>query len=407
MTDDNKKSIYSKIIITNVVFLLFFIIFIYLFYNLFLLKNFVSLERDQVIRNLNRVDSSLSTIANNQNIKLKDWSSWDDTYKFITDKNKAYIDSNLTNETLTSLRINAIVFLNDKNEIVYSKYVDIDNGKDLPQSNLVSFIKNNSDYITSVNSGNTNIIDLPEGEMVISVANILKSDNSGKPKGNIIFGSFIADKVVQDITKVVGFPVVIHPYSSYNESEDISIVKTNISKTNKYHLISNGNNTIDGYEVVYDIYDKPIFITEVQLPRDIYNQGKNIVYVFSIIVTLIMLTFFIVLLILIDKFVLHRLIKLKDEVYYISDNSDFSRKIEEGENDEIGDLIFIINKMFEKIKISHEKEIKFDESSKITNEKIKNRMEEIDKLNKLMVGRELKMIELKKENAKLKEGKVN
>jgi len=407
MIDDNKKSIYRKIIVINVVFLLFFVAFIYLFYNLFLLKNFISLERDQVIRNLNIIDSSLSTISNGQNIKLKDWSSWDDTYKFITDKNKAYINSNLTNDALTSLQINAMVFLNDKNDVVYSKYVDTNNSKDLPQSSLLSFVKNNSDYFSNINNGNTNIINLPEGEMIISVANILKSDNSGPSKGKIIFGSFVSDKVVQDITRVVGFPVILYPYNSFNESEDISIVKNNISKTNKYYLITNTNNRIDGYEVLYDIYDKPIFITEVQLPRDIYNQGKNIVYVFSIIVTLIMITFFIVLLFLINKFVLHRLIKLKDEVYHISDNNDFSRKIDEGEDDEIGDLILIINKMFEKIKISSEKELKFSELDKIANEKIKNRMEEINKLNKLMVGRELKMIELKKENAKLKEGKVN
>lgn len=408
----NKKdlSIRNKLLIIFTSCLIIFSIAIYIFSSQFLIKSFAKLEEDQIVRNLHRVEFSIKNNINNQSIKLKDWAFWDDTYNFIVDRNKKYIESNLTNESLTSLQINAVVFINNKDEIVYLKFVDIETGKDLPQENLVYFIKQNIDSIKSLNNIDSlrHIIKLPEGDMMISVDNILKSDQSGDSRGIMIFGTFINKRMIENISGLVGFPVSIYPYNSYTDVTDVIIAKNSLSSGKvKYLVHLMPNNLVHGDSLIYDINNKPADIIRVESPREIYQKGKNTVVYFLVVIIISIILFGILIFILLEKSIISRLIRLGEGVEEIGKSGDFSKEIIPGSNDEIGRLTTIINKMFKEIKASDEREKKINEMEKITLEKNKIHAEETEKLNKLMIGRELKMIELKKENLKLKGDQKN
>jgi len=406
MEISNKKlSIRNKIIYIIVFCSIFFIILFYFISSTFLLRAFSNLENAQVIRNLDRAEISFSNIIENQSIKLKDWAYWDDTYHFIEDKNNAYIESNLTNESLVSLGLNLIVFINTKDEIVFAKFVDIESGKDLSQDKVLDYIKTNLPQIKAITEKNktNNIIKLPEGEMILSVDRILKSDQSGPSKGTIIFGSYVNDKIVEKISGVVGFPTFFYPYNSYSDKSDIILAKNNLKSTSDHYIhIMRSMNIVHGYSYIDDIFDNHAYLIRVELPRDIYNSGRNMVSILIIIIFFTIILLDILITILLEKFLIKRLIKLEEDVSNIGLNGDFSKKLEEDRNDEIGGLSISINLMLDKVVEANIKEKELDEEQKIMNINMKSHAEEVDKLNKLMIGRELKMIELKKENLKLK-----
>lgn len=401
----NKKlSIQKKIIYIIIFCSLFFIIIFYIFSSTFLMKSFMKLEDDQVIRNLDRVEFSIKNIIENQSTKIKDWAYWDDTYNFIEDKNKEYIDSNLTNESLSSLNINTMIFINSKDEIVYSKFINAETGLDLPKEAMLSYIKSNLDSIKNLNgiSKINNIIKIPEGEMLISIDKILESDGKGESKGYLIFGSFINKSTLNTINGIVGFKVELFPYNDFSTVSDIAIAKTNLQTENQHYIYVAKNGFIDGATLINDIYDKPIYVVRVEIPRDIYNQGKYNFNIFFIISVLSIIFLDLLIYQLIRKFIIIRLSKLVEKVDIISTSGYFSENLDEDINDEVGNLSISINKMLSKIRESQKIEKKLDEEQKIMNEKIKIHANEVEKINKLMIGRELKMIELKKENLKLK-----
>ena len=54
--------------------------------NLFL-DSYLGLEEEEVTRNVERARDALSSAGEQLDIKLSDWSIWDDTYTFIEDSN--------------------------------------------------------------------------------------------------------------------------------------------------------------------------------------------------------------------------------------------------------------------------------------------------------------------------------
>lgn len=51
--------------------------------------------------------------------RFRDWSAWDDTYAFIEDRNKHYIESGLATEVLTSANINLVLYIHSSGSIVF------------------------------------------------------------------------------------------------------------------------------------------------------------------------------------------------------------------------------------------------------------------------------------------------
>lgn len=132
--------------------------------------------------------------------------------------------------------------------------------------------------------------------------------------------------------------------------------------------------------------------------------------------TIIILILLITLAVLIACFVIYNLISRAlsslGELKKIADKiavGDFSQKIEINTNDELGDLAKTFNKMSNDLddlyknlnKKVKERTEKLEDSEKI----LRKTLADSERLNKLMVGRELEMINLKKELSEIKNNK--
>ena len=248
----------------------------------FFLSDFLLLEK---IQNENNIKNFLTTIDNDlKNLKntTNDYSTWDDTYKFIKDENKEYIYENFRegSETLKNLNIDSIIYLNLKQKVVFSIYdnKELENNKNAFEEFIITKFKEKDDLNSIVNF-NSNFL-------FLSKSKILKSDKSGDVRGYIITIKLLNNKLLSNKT-IFSKIEISDKKDSANDLESgfelLENVKINTQTTNKE--ISNN--------IVFCDYKKEYVISiKTSNQRELLNNGEKTIFIFNLIVSAVLLFIF-------------------------------------------------------------------------------------------------------------------
>nr|MBI5455500.1 hypothetical protein [Candidatus Levybacteria bacterium] len=152
--------------------------------------------------------------------------------------------------------------------------------------------------------------------------------------------------------------------------------------------------------------DKPSYILENELPRVIFNLGQASVVKFLYFIVILSVSGIALVLLLINKFVLSKISKLNKDVNLVKDPNNSKNKLDVKGNDEFATLATNINKMLDDVDKSQESLKKTDEELRAQKANLDQKVEELEKFQKLTVGRELKMIELKKQLEEIRKDKL-
>jgi len=341
-----------------VIFLLFF------YFRFFVLNDYLKLEEQYVT---NYTEQSIKVLNNKINSMLttsRDWSSWDDTYYFISDGNQDYIDSNLVDENYSNLRLNFFALIDNNKNIKYIRLFDLKNNTPIEVSDdFKTTLLNEKKLIHHDNEqskvvGITLLNDIPT--LIVSVP-ILKSDDQGPVNGTLIMGQYLDKEISDFISTSVGYPVNL--YNIYEGDtkkyakilENLTISKDPIKNIEIQYL---SNSQTSGYSIIKDIYGNPILFLQILLPRDIYQEGvkhTNEFYIFTVIIAFLSC---LAIFILLRKIVLSRIANLNIQTIDIGENRDFAKNIAVKGNDEISKLTNSINSMLGEIR-KYENEIKY------------------------------------------------
>jgi len=96
------------------------------------LENIKGIEENLARRNVERALSVYSYTLSDLESTAKDWAAWDDTYTFINDANRKYIESNMTDSTFITLRLNLMLYVDNSGRIVWAKAFELDSEKEIP-----------------------------------------------------------------------------------------------------------------------------------------------------------------------------------------------------------------------------------------------------------------------------------
>lgn len=327
-------------------------------------KAFSELENEDMSKNLERISSSINNEINALSSKLTDWSAWDDTYRFMIDRNPNYIESNLVNDVFIGLKINVMVFIDSRGQIVFGKAFDLYKNyvqdmpsffkKDVIDSNL--YIKDRS--IKSVKG----IVNLPEGLMFVAAQPITSSDGSSDPRGTLIMGHFLDDKMIRDISRLTQLNISIYKSDDPNLPEDIKKANRSISENISQSIKPIDKNTIAGYTFLTNLDNTTKTIIKVTMPRDMRTAGnKSIVFLtWSLAGSGIIIT--IVIILLLEKNIIRRLKHLNKNVSRIGKSGDLTARIAVRGKDEISFLakemntmLFALQQSRDELKISERK----------------------------------------------------
>lgn len=333
------------------------IVAVYITSETLLIGNVLEQEKDLTRQYMERVHNALEYKSKSLNSTVNDWADWDDTYYFVQGKNEKYINGNLTEDTLWNLKLNIIALVDAKGNIVYGTMMDFDSGKtsELSQSFLEHLEK--GDPIVG-NLGKDIIVSgflaLPEGVLMVSSKDILKSDKSGPAAGTLIFGRFINASEIKEIREITGIPFSIESLSSSKLPSEFEKGGHVLENGEKYFVQAVDDNHISGYSTVNDICGENGFILKIDTGRRFYQRAKEGTNYFILAIMICGAAILGASIFILQRSVISRLLQLNRFVTKIRSKQDTSMRVQISGKDEIANLAEEMNRMLEELNETNE-----------------------------------------------------
>lgn len=314
-------------------------------------EQFLTLEERQVRKNLERVNSAISDVKSGMLAKLIDWANWDDTYNFMKNKNKAYIESNISFDTLRGIGLDYIAYYDQQGRLFDDYQTNLEKASVSSGSQI---LRDQFASIPGLFTFDNELIDHKEGivilnselpPLIFAIKPILTTEFKGPARGKLLFGRFMDDKFLTRLAESTHLKLEIFRVNSENTSQIPAEVKLSLASQSDGVAHPTSPYTIDGYSLIRNLSGEPILWLKTTEDREIYRQGiqtRNF-----LLISLFLGGIFISLLVsvVMERSILSRLILLKSTIQMVEESEDLSTRMPEIGSDELGSVSNSINKM--------------------------------------------------------------
>lgn len=320
-----------------------------------IVASYTDLEEQEARLNVDRVLAALDSELSVIDYTTRDWAFWDDTYRYIQDRNQQYADTNLGEGTLETIRMNVVQFYDAEGKLVTERGYD-----PFPQSNtndLAAIREWATENLPGMQpqengEGNRGILILPGQEAYLVVMQpVLRSDMSGPKAGVLLMGRTLDDKKIGEISSTTRLPLSYEVRSSGASTVFIPLDgrdtpwMTSVNVINQSVTASSA--TISGKD------GKEALGLTVTTLRTISGQGRDIYRFFIVTFCILSLLLGAAILLILRIIVIKPLdVVMRQIRAYGEDPGDLSPETLRG-NDELADLSSSIAGMVHNI---HEKD---------------------------------------------------
>nr|WP_307897127.1 CHASE4 domain-containing protein [Clostridium botulinum] len=267
---------------------------------------------------------------------------WDDTYKFINDKNNNYIETILKESSIfKNFNIDLILFVNKDNDIVFQQYYN--KNKKLSKKNI--------NYLSSIAISNIKsthplkgLTKLDDSLLLMTAAPITDTLNSKTPNGAMIFIKFLTK---ENINKY-------HDNNTNFEIIDYKNLYNVIYKKNDISIVEGNDNLIQSYGLIKDIFNNNSFMLKLNITRYIYFAAKENIKFFLFVIFILGIFMSVLLIKILNELVLKRIHTIEKTLNYVAKTADLSVRLDITGNDEITSLNKNFNNMFDMLETSKE-----------------------------------------------------
>jgi len=313
-----------------------------------LLNSFKELEEKSVYQNLGRFQSALSQDVSYLHSKSGDWAVWDDTYAFVVAPNDNYINSNIVDSAFTTLKINILLFVNLSGQTVCGRAYDLHNMKEVPVPESLERELSSHDVLwrfTATDSGMNGIILLPENPLLISSSPILTSQGEGPVHGTLIMARYLDSDEIKQLALTTDLSLTLRRYNDSPVLPDFQNALSAFSDNKTVFVQPLNADYVAGYSSIKDVYGNPILVSRIDMPRDIYKQGLSAINYLLLSLLGLTVIFVAAILLLMERTVLYRVVKLTKAVRNIGRERDPKTRVPTDGNDELSGLAKSINGM--------------------------------------------------------------
>lgn len=277
------------------------------------------LQRGHAEEQLLLVERILEREMDNLSIKQADWARWDDTYQFIADRNEQYIDSNLNDESFGLIDVDMMAFVNNSNEIVYSKQVyDRKPGQNAIPASFLNYFQGESsllDFGSDLVSVKRGILTTPDAVLLVSAQPISTSDGKGVRRGTLIFARYIDAEYLTALSTLSGLNVQLLPYGF---SDKIGEDQLPGLKPDSRTVVSYPTGAVVAFRLLDNIFDNPSLLLRIEYLPKIVDQGKKFLLDGLWYSLIALISYVSILIILIDAFLLRRIENMRRIVRQVS-----------------------------------------------------------------------------------------
>ena len=278
-------SIRLKIALTVLSTLIVYTILVLSIQNIQLKGVFEKVEIQSATKDFNRV----GTLFNKEQEKLKDliyeYAVWDDTYQFMEEKDRDYIDTNYYDEYLNSKKLAIVIFFDKNNKLYFGKWKDkSEKWSEIDEKSTVPYPEKQFGIISFENK-----------YYMYATHNILRNNKTGVHRGILVFFKEVKDVVLS--VKEIATDVDFH-YELFDNKGKYS--ELNISSgTNGNNNVSATNETVKMEKHLTDDKGRIIGVLVTEHSRELSKVWKGF-----LITMLVILFWTLVLVFIIQSYIL-------------------------------------------------------------------------------------------------------
>ena len=323
---------------------------LYVIVRIVLLGSFSGLEEQYVQENLQRAMLAISADLSALEATSGDWAAWDETYAFVEDVNEDYIVDNLGDSTFVNLRLNVMLFVHSSGQVSFGKALDLIHEVEVsvPQS-LLSYVAADDVLLRhpDTDSRITGIVSLPEGPLLVASHPILTNDYAGPIRGSVVMGRYLDEAEIERFAESTHLSWKVQRLDAVQMPDDFQKAKDALSDAAPTLIQALDLQTIAGYALLEDIGGNPVLILRVDMPREIYRQGRVTTFYFVLLFLAVCLVFGSTMMLLLERQVLSRVILLDKMVSRARVRRDLSVRVPVAGRDELSNLAKDINSLLE------------------------------------------------------------
>ena len=274
----------------------------------------------------------------------QDWAWWDEMAAFTQSPDPDFIDRNARPEHFATIRVHLFVILDSRGNVVHSILLSPDyaSGTSAPPG-VLAIVRNTSGLtsLTETDPGNTGLIRMPGGPMILASAPVLLSDKNGPVRGTVIMGRYLEHGPLQKIGTLTGYTIHLTWPEDGERYQNLPETVRSLPGGDAMAVMPENESMMTEYTRIPDLTGGHPVLAVTQ-SRELYRTGfDNIVTYLSLLVVWAVVTG-IIMVIVMDRVVLQRIDLLSQRVQNLpAGKEDVQQPVLSG-NDELATLERII-----------------------------------------------------------------
>lgn len=302
------------------------------------------LEDKYIIENVERTKKEIFKEIEVLDTIVMDWAVWDNSYQFMIDKNPEYIKANLSEDTLNNLKVNIMLFIDNKGNLVHGEGYDLQKKENVPiDEALLKYIKDHSLLQNNdVKYRKSGIVTLNGKDLILlSICPILTSAGEGPINGYIVLGANFTEKKIADIGEELSSEIKLTFLKDFEYDRKFFDLKDD-----KIQIDAVSDQKIIGRAFLDDIDGKHLLLLSIEKNRDINNIGEAGIKATLWLLLGLFFLFAIIITVILDRGILLRFQELSNDIRKIGEGKDLSVRLKrQNIDDELTDVSNEINGM--------------------------------------------------------------
>lgn len=272
--------------------------------------SYQTLEKVDIENSLATTMNALETDMKNSYSIARDYSAWNDTYRFVKGENPGWVDENMGVDFFSRYPLDQVLILNRTGHLIFSMQynessLQVDPVPDALARDIGEYHMA-KDFVGSEN-GTFGILETSSGPVLIASYPILTDDNKGPAAGSLHLIRRIDDDYLADLSTRTGHTVSIIPSAEVFSNTSLASVALQFTAGKPVAILPIGSDRVSGYIPLKDLQGSADYYLVVSGPRTIYNAAMEDIFTFysSLVVAGIFITLFILL--FVDRIILFRL----------------------------------------------------------------------------------------------------
>ncbi len=314
-----------------------------------LLPRFEQIETDSARTAMRRVSFGVGQALAGLQVSANDWGNWADTYRFMQDRNGAFVHENLAPVALRQLHLTALAFIDLDGRVVISRALDgvaleslgedLFPGGEMPKT---------AQWRRNLAEGRPaqGLIATRNGAMLAALSPVLDGFGRGPARGMVFMGRLLTPTEIADIGARSQTDVVLDAVRRHGEPP---IAAASGGPGTMGDPVSESDATTSVRHTFADVDGEPVLTLRVDVPRQITTGAAATVAYARLFTFGAALLVLIIVLLVLDREVLAPLSRVTRHASAIGSGDDLTPRLGLTRADEIGTLASELDRMVDRL----------------------------------------------------------